>query len=150
MMSKIYADNLARSNSGSSTDIVGRGVTMQATGWNLSDINCHYDNKFGHYKKNCTDFKAAHQQNQRRRQRQHKQRGGHQPHQPTPGGSSSGGNGGKCGAHTTRSSPTATCRAKPANRLNGNAHFAQVRTPSVLGICSSWDLPVRDDSDENF
>ena len=40
------------------------------------------------------------------------------------------------------------CRATPANGLNGNAHFAQVRPPSVPGICSSWDLSVRDDSDE--
>ena len=30
----------------------------------------------------------------------------------------------------------------PPNGLNGNAHFAQVR------ICSSWGLPVLDDSDE--
>ena len=40
------------------------------------------------------------------------------------------------------------CRARPENRLNGNAHFAQVRPPSVPGICRSWDLPVRNDSDE--
>ena len=40
------------------------------------------------------------------------------------------------------------CPARPANGLNGNAHFAKVRPPSVPGICSSWDLPVRDDSDE--
>ena len=39
-------------------------------------------------------------------------------------------------------------RARPANKLNGNAHFAQVCPPSVPGICSSWDLPVRGDSDE--
>ena len=32
MMSKIYADNLARSNSDSSRGIAGRGVAMQATG----------------------------------------------------------------------------------------------------------------------
>ena len=38
MMSKIYADNLARSNSDSSRIIVGRGVAMQATGRDLSNI----------------------------------------------------------------------------------------------------------------
>ena len=32
MMSKIYADNLARSNSDSSKGIAGRGVAMQTTG----------------------------------------------------------------------------------------------------------------------
>ena len=42
----------------------------------------------------------------------------------------------------------ADCRTRPANGLNGHAHFAQVRSPSVPGICSSWDLPVRDDSNE--
>ena len=41
MMSKIYADNLARSNSHSSRGIAGRGVAMQATGRDLSNINCH-------------------------------------------------------------------------------------------------------------
>ena len=40
MMSKIYADNLARSRSDSSRGIVGRGVAMQATGRDLSKINC--------------------------------------------------------------------------------------------------------------
>ena len=64
MMSKIYADNLARSSSDSSRGIVGRGVVMQATGRDLSNINCNYCNKFGHYQNNCTDFKAVHQQNQ--------------------------------------------------------------------------------------
>ena len=87
MMSKIYADNLARSNSNSSRGTAGRRVAMQATGRGLSNINCHYCNKFSHnYKNNCTDFKAVHEQNQRGRQKQHKQRGGHQPHQPKPGG----------------------------------------------------------------
>ena len=78
MMSKIYTDNLARSNSDSSRGIAGRGATMQATGRDLSMINFHYCNKFGHYKNECADIKAAHHQNRRRRQRQHKYRGGHQ------------------------------------------------------------------------
>ena len=73
MMSKIYTDNLTRSNSDLSRGIAGRGVAMQATGRGLSNINCHYYNKFGRYKNDCADFKAVHQQNQRRRQRQHKQ-----------------------------------------------------------------------------
>ena len=67
MVSKIYADNLARSNSDSSRGITGRGVAMQATGQDLSKINCHYCNKIHHYTKECADFKAAHHQNRRRR-----------------------------------------------------------------------------------
>ena len=53
-----------------------------------------------------------------------------------------------CSYHKTITHNDADCRATPANGLNGNTHFAQVRTPSVPGICSSWDLPLRDDSDE--
>ena len=83
MMSKIYADNLAHSHSDSSRGIAGRGVAMQATGRDLSKINCYYCNKFGHYKNDCADFKAAHHQNRRR---DHKQRGGHQSNQSKPGG----------------------------------------------------------------
>ena len=86
MMSKIYADSLARPISDSSRGITGRGVAMQATGRDLSKTNCRYCNKFGHYKNDCADFKAARQQNGRRRQRQHKQRDRHQPDQPKAGG----------------------------------------------------------------
>ena len=39
-------------------------------------------------------------------------------------------------------------RARPVNKPYCNAHFADVRPLSVTRICSSWDLPVRDDSDE--
>ena len=53
-----------------------------------------------------------------------------------------------CSYHKTTAHNDADCRATSANGLNGNAHFAQVRSPSVTGICSSWDLAVRDDSDE--
>ena len=53
-----------------------------------------------------------------------------------------------CSYHKTTTHNDADCRATPAKGLNGNAHFAQVRPPSVPGICSSWDLSVRDDSDE--
>ena len=63
MMSKIYADNLARSHSDSSRGIAGRGVAMQATGQDFSKINYYYCNKLGHYKNDCADFKAAHHQN---------------------------------------------------------------------------------------
>ena len=138
MMSKIYADNLARSNSDSSRGIAGRGVAMQATGRDLSKINCYYCNKFGHYKNDCANFKAAHHQNRRRRQRNHKQRGGHQPDQPKPGGQQQQRGGGLmwCSYHMTTTHNDADCRATPANGLNGNAHFAQVRRPSVPGICS--------------
>ena len=78
MMSKIYADSLARSSSDSSRGIAGRGVTRQATGRDLSKINCYYFNKFGHNKNDCADFKAAHHQNRRRIQRHHMQRSGQQ------------------------------------------------------------------------
>ena len=77
MMSKIYADNLARSHSDSSRGTAERGVAMQATGRDLNKINCSYCNKLSQYKNDCADFKAAHHQNWRRRQRHHKQRGGH-------------------------------------------------------------------------
>ena len=150
MMSKIYADNLARSNSDSSRGIAGRGVAMQATGRDLSKIDCHYCNKFGYYENECADFKAAHHRNRRRRQRQQKQRGGYQPDKPKPGGQHQQGGGGqmRCSYHKTTTQNDVNCRARPENGLNGNAHFVQIRPPSVPGICSSWDLPVRDDSDE--
>ena len=150
MMSKIYADNLARSHFDSSRGIAGRGDAMQATGWDLSKINCYYYNKFGHYKNDCADFKAAHHQNRQRRQRHDKQRGGHQPDQPKPGGQQQQRGGGqmRCSYHKTTTHNDADCSSTPANGLNGNAHFAQVRPPSVPGIRSSWNLPVRDDSDE--
>ena len=64
MVSKIYTDKLVRSNSDSSRGIAGRGVAMQAIGPDLSNINCHYYNKFGHYKSDCAKVKAVHQQNQ--------------------------------------------------------------------------------------
>ena len=136
MMSKIYADNLARSNSDSSRGIAGRGVAMQATGQDLSKINCNYCNKFGHYKNDCADFKAEHHQNRRRRQRHQKQRGLHQPDQSKPGGQQQQRGGGQmwCSYHKTTTHNDVDCRATPANGLNGNAHFAQVRPPSIPGI----------------
>ena len=126
MMSKIYSDNLACSNSDSSTGIAGRGVTMQAMGRDLGNINYH----------DCSDFKAAHQQNQRHRQRQHKQRGGYQPHQPKPGEQLQHAGGGHmwCSYRKTTTHGDADCRSRPAYRLNSNTHFTQVHPPSVLGI----------------
>ena len=147
MMSKIYANNLARSHSDSSRGIAGRSVAMQATGRDLSKINCYYCNKFGHYKNDCADFKAANRQSRRRH---HKQRGGHQPGQPKVGGQHQQRGGGQmwCSYYKTATHNDADCRATPTDGFNGNAHFAQVRPPRVPGICSSWNLPVRDDSDE--
>ena len=125
MMSEIYADNLARSHSDSSRGIAERGVTMQATGRDLSKMNCYYCNKFVHHKNDCADFKAAHHQNRRRRQRHHKQRGGHQPDQPKPGDQQQRGGGQMwCSYHKITTHNDADCRARPANKLNGNAHFA--------------------------
>ena len=150
MMSKIYVDNLVRSYSDSPRGIAGRGVAMHATGRDFSKINCYYCNRFGHYKNDCADFKAAQQQNGRHRQRQHKQRGGHQPDQPKAGAQYQQREGGQmwCSYHKTTTHNDADCRARSANGLNGNVHFAQVRLTNVPGICSLWDLPVRDDFDE--
>ena len=53
-----------------------------------------------------------------------------------------------CSYHKTTTHNDAHCRATPANGPTGNAHFAQVRPPGVSGVCSSWDLTVRDDFDE--
>ena len=55
-----------------------------------------------------------------------------------------------CSYHKTTTHSDADCHARPANRLNGNDHFAQVRPPSVSGICTSWNLPVRDVYDEKL
>ena len=71
MMSKIYPDNFARSNSDSSRGIARPSVAMQITDRNRSNLNCHYGNKFGHYENDCADVKAVRQQYQRRRKRQH-------------------------------------------------------------------------------
>ena len=138
MMSKIYADNLARSHSDSSRGIAGRDIAMQATGRDLSKINCYFCNKFDHYKDECADFKAAHHQNRRRRQRHHKQRGGHQPDQPKPGGQQQQRGGGQmwCSYHKTTTHNDADCHATPENGLNGNAHFALLR--AFLGSAVRW------------
>ena len=53
-----------------------------------------------------------------------------------------------CSYHKTTPHNDTDCRTTPANGLNGNAHIAQVRPPSVPGIGSPLDLPVRDDFDE--
>ena len=53
-----------------------------------------------------------------------------------------------CSYHKNTTHSDADCRTRPANRRKGNAHFAQVRPLSVPGICSSWDLPVRNESNE--
>ena len=124
-MSKIYADNLARSSSGSSRGISRRGVTMRAMGWDLSTTKLPYCNTFGLYKKDCVDLKTVRQQDQRRKPRQHKKRGGHQPHQPKPGGKQQqkGGRQMGCSYHKTTTHSDAECRARPEN-------LAQQQRPS--------------------
>ena len=146
----MYADNLARSHSDSSRGIAGRGIAMQATERDLSKIDCHYCNKFGHYKNDCADFKAAHHQNWRRRHWHHKQRGGHQLDQPKAGGQHHQRGGGQiwCSYRKTTTHSDADCRTRPENRPNGNVYFAKVRPPSISRVCSSWDLSGRDDSEE--
>ena len=51
MMSKIYADNFARSKSNSSRGSAERGVATQTIGQDLSNTSHLYCNKFGYYKK---------------------------------------------------------------------------------------------------
>ena len=94
---------------------------MQATGRDLSKINCHYCNKFGLSKNDCADFKAARQQNQRCRRRQHKQRGGHQPHQPKPRGQQQLRGEGKMWCSSTRPPPTTTLIAAPGRQTGSTA-----------------------------
>ena len=72
MMSKIYADNFARSKSDSSRGNAERSVATQAIGQDLLNTNNLYCNKFGYYKNDCADLQADSQQKQQRRQRQKK------------------------------------------------------------------------------
>ena len=95
MMSKIYADNFARSKSDSSRGSAERGVATQAIGQDLNNTNHLY-----------------------------------------------------CNNHKTATQRDTDCRFRPASRPNDNYRFIKVCSPSVPEICSSWDLPVRDDSDE--
>ena len=113
MMSKIYADSLARSNSCSLRGIARRDIAMQATGLDLSNTNYPYCNTFSHYTNDCANFKAVRQQDQRRRKRQHNQLDRHQPHHPKPRGAAAAEGRGKHGANTTRPLPTATPIAPP-------------------------------------
>ena len=50
--------------------------------------------------------------------------------------------------HKTTTHSDADCRARPENRLNGNARVAQVRPSSNPGIFRSYDFSMRDNSDE--
>ena len=72
MMSKIYADEFARSKSDSSRGSAERGVATQAIGQDLINTNHLYRNKFGYYKNDCADLQVGSHQKQRRRQRKHK------------------------------------------------------------------------------
>ena len=67
MMSKIYADESARSKSDSSRGSAERGVATQAIGQDLINTNHLYCNK-----NDCADLQAGSHQKQRRRQRKHK------------------------------------------------------------------------------
>ena len=147
MMSKMYADNLACSNSDSSRGIAGSGIAMQATGRGLSIINDHYCVKFGHYKNDCASFEAAHQQNQQRRKRQQKQRRGHQPHQQKPGAQQQprGGNGA-----ILRPPPTAMPIAVPGRQtdstvtLTSSTSILRVLLGSVARVISLCEVtPMR-------
>ena len=53
-----------------------------------------------------------------------------------------------CSYHKTAIHNDVDCRARPANGLNGTAHFVHARLSNVPEICSSWDLPLRDDSND--
>ena len=56
MMSKIYADNFARSKSDSSRGSAERGVATQAIGQDLSNTSHLYCNKFGYYSECFNDW----------------------------------------------------------------------------------------------
>ena len=64
MISNIYADNLVRSNSDLSRGIAGRSVAMKIVERDLRNAKCHYCNKLGHYKNDCTAFKVFRRQDQ--------------------------------------------------------------------------------------
>ena len=130
MMLKIYPDNLARSHSDSSRGIAGRGVAMQATGRDLSKINCYYCNKFaiirttaptsrqlitriGDADNGTTSSEADINRISR-----------------SQADSSSRGKGGKCGAHITRPPPTTTPIAAPRRQMGSTA--TPTSTKSVL------------------
>ena len=63
-ISKIYADNLDRSNSDKLRGITGRSIAMQATGRDLNNTNYNYCNQLEHSKNDYAEFKAVDQQNQ--------------------------------------------------------------------------------------
>ena len=54
----------------------------------------------------------------------------------------------RCSYHKITTHNDADCRVRPANGLNGNAIFVQVRPSSVPGIFRLWYLLVHDDSNE--
>ena len=120
MMSKIYADNLARSHSDSSRGIAGPGVAMQATGRDLSKINCHNCKKCGHTN-DCADFEAAHHQNQRRRHGTTSSEADISQISRSQVDSSRREEGRKGGARITRPPPTTTPIAAPRRQLGSTA-----------------------------
>ena len=129
---------------------------MQATGRDLSKINCLTTTSSATIRTTAPTSRQSIAKigdaDRRRRQLLHKQRGGHQPDQPKPGGQQQQRGEGQmwCSYNKTTTHSDADCHTRPTNRPNGNAHNAQVRPPSVSGVCSSWDLSGRDDFYETF
>ena len=114
MMSKIYADDLARSNSDSSRGIAGRGVAMRATERDYSNINCHYCNKFGHdYKNDCATLRQSISRISDAGDGKTSSDVDISCISRSRGSSSTRREGGKCGAHTVRPPPTTTPIAAP-------------------------------------
>ena len=118
---------------------------MQTAGRDLSTTSCHYCNEFGYYKNDCAGFKAVRQQNQRRHNcstssetdisRISRSRGGQQQQK--------GGRQMWCSYNKLTTHSNVDCRARSANRPNGNVHFTRVRPPSVLGIFLCTTTPTR-------
>ena len=121
MMSKIYADNLARSNFDSSRGTAGRGIAMQATGRDLSKIiittatsstttrttaptSRQPITRIGDADNGTTSSEAGINRISRSRT-----------------DSSSRGERGKCGAHITRPSSTTTPIAAPRRQTGSTA-----------------------------
>ena len=121
MMSNTYADNHPRSNSDSSSGIAGRGVAMQATGLDLSNMNYHRCNNFGHYKNVCAEFKAVYQQISDADNGSTSNEVDISHISRSRGGSCSRGEGGECSAHTRRPRPIATPIAAPGRQTASTA-----------------------------
>ena len=148
-MSKIYADNLARSNFDSSRGIARRRVAMQATGRDLSNVNCHYCKKFGHYKNDCADFRQSISRISDADKGSTSSEADISRISRSRGGSSSREEGGKCGAHAKSHHPQ---RRRLPRQAGKQAQRQRPLRPSPSSECSS-DLKLArsscaSDSDE--